>query len=237
MSNKIFAIVPAYNEGRNIKKVILSLLKKTSNIIIVNDGSTDKTKEIINEISLNKSSNNKLNLKLGINIRTIHIKKNIGKGAAMRKGVNLAWKLKAGGIIFIDADNQHDIKHFTDFVKYLEKGHDIILGIRIMKAKIPFVRRVGNETFVFIMGILFNIKMQDFICGFRALSKKGYKQILWESDGYGVEVEMMTIIARKKLTFKTVIVDTIYLDKYKGFSVIDGIKILLRLPYWRLKKL
>lgn len=237
MSNKIFAIVPAYNEGRNIKKVILSLLKKTSNIIIVNDGSTDKTKEIINEISLNKSSNNKLNLKSGINIKTIHIKKNIGKGAAMRKGAFLAWKLKADGIIFIDADNQHDIKHFTDFVKYLEKGHDIILGIRIMKAKIPFVRRVGNETFVFIMGILFNIKMQDFICGFRALSKKGYKQILWESDGYGVEVEMMTIIARKKLPFKTVVVDTIYLDKYKGFSVWDGIKILLRLLYWRLRKL
>ena len=225
MSNKIFAIVPAYNEEKNIKKVILSLLKKTSNIIIINDGSTDKTKEIVNEIS----SNNK--------IKTIHIKKNIGKGAAMKKGANLAWKLKADGIIFIDADNQHNIKHFKDFVKYLKKREDIIIGIRIMKAKIPFVRRVGNETFSFFMKILFNIKMQDFICGFRALSKKGYKSILWESDGYGVEVETMTIIARKKLPFKTVVVDTIYLDKYKGFSVWDGIKILFRLPYWRVKKL
>ena len=225
MSKKIFAVVPAFNEEKNIKKVILSLLKKTSNIIIINDGSTDKTKEIIN----NLSSSNK--------IKIIHIKKNIGKGAAIRKGALLAWKLGADGIVFIDADNQHDIKHFTDFVEYLKKREDIIIGVRIMKAKIPFVRRAGNEIFVFIMRILFNIKMHDFICGFRALSKKVYKKVLWESDGYGVEVEMMTIIARKKLPFKTVVVDTIYLDKYKGFSVIDGIKILLRLPYWRLKKL
>ena len=133
MSKKIFAVVPAFNEEKNIKKVILSLLKKTSNIIIINDGSTDKTKEIIN----NLSSSNK--------IKIIHIKKNIGKGAAIRKGALLAWKLGADGIVFIDADNQHDIKHFTDFVEYLKKREDIIIGVRIMKAKMVFLFILMNK--------------------------------------------------------------------------------------------
>jgi hypothetical protein len=57
------------------------------------------------------------------------------------------------------------------------------------------------------------------------------------SQGYGVETEMLTIIGKKNLPFHTLVVDTIYHDKYKGFSLKDGVKILLQLPYWKWKRI
>lgn len=220
--NKYFVIVPVFNEEKNIKIFLNNLKKFTSNIIVVNDGSTDNTGNIISKIT---------------KIKIITLSKNKGKGTAMKKGAETAWKKNAKGIVFMDGDNQHNPKYLQNFFKYLEKSRDIIIGIRVMKAKIPLVRRLGNRLGVFLMKILFNIKIEDMLCGFRALSRKAYKQVLWTSSDYGVETEMLSLIGRKKLSYKTLVVDTIYLDKYKGFSIIDGIKILLRFPYWRLRKL
>lgn len=221
--NKYFVVIPVYNEDSHIKKLIADVQKYTKNIIVVNDGSTDDTLKKVKGLKPK--------------VILISMKKNEGKGAAMKKGAKLAWKLKADGIVFLDGDNQHDPRHLTEFFDYLKNGTDIIIGIRKIKAKIPIIRRLGNECFIFLMRWLFNVEIEDVICGYRAFSKKGYKKIMWQSNDYGVEVEMMTLIGRKRLPYKTVVVDTIYHDKYKGFSMWDGIKILLKLPYWRLRKI
>lgn len=220
--NKYFVIIPVFNEEKNIKTFLNKLKKFTSNIIVVNDGSTDNSENIISKIA---------------KIKIVSLSKNKGKGMAMKKGAEFAWKKGAKGIVFMDGDNQHNPKYLQNFFKYLENGWDIIIGIRVMKAKIPLIRRFGNRIGIFLMKLLFNMEISDLLCGYRALSKKGYKNVLWQSNDYGVETEILTLISRKKLSYKTLVVDTIYLDKYKGFSLVDGFKILLRFPYWRLRKL
>lgn len=217
---KFFVVVPVYNEQKHIKSFITKLRKFTKNIIVVNDGSTDKTKEILTDLK---------------KTYTINLKKNQGKGAAMRYGAKLAWKLKADGIVFMDGDNQHNPKYLKSFFKLLRKNHHIVIGIRVLKTDVPLFRKFGNKLLINLVRILFGVYLEDLICGFRGFSKIGYKQILWTSNRYEVETEMITIMGRKKLAFQTLVVDTIYLEKYKGFSIKDGLKIVAKLPFWRLK--
>lgn len=219
--NKYYVIVPVFNEQKHIKKFLVKLKKYTKNIIVVNDGSSDKTKEILDT---EKS------------LTVINLDKNQGKGAAMKVGAKTAWKLNANGIIFMDGDNQHDARHLPEFIDLLNKSKDIIIGVRVLKGHIPLVRRIGNEIFILLMKRLFNTQIPDILCGFRAFSKKGYSKIVWKSEDYGVEAEVVTLIGKKNLKYSTLVVDTIYHDRYKGFSVTDGLKILLRLPYWKFRK-
>lgn len=217
-----YVIIPVFNEEKYIEKSLEQIKKYTKNIIVVDDGSKDKTYSILKKIE---------------GIHVIKLKKNMGKGAAMRKGANLAWRLKAKGIIFMDGDNQHNPKYLPVFFEHLNNKEHIIIGIRILKAGTPLLRKLGNKLLIYSVRVLFNVYLEDLICGYRGFSKEGYKQILWESDNYGVETEVVTLIGRKKLPFKKIIVDTIYLDKYKGFSIKDGLKIVIKLPYWRVKKI
>ena len=222
LNKKYYVVVPVFNEQKNLRRMIGRLRKYTNNIIVVNDGSTDNTSKILNSFS---------------NLSIIDLKNNLGKGAAMRKGAKKAWAIGAERVIFMDGDSQHNPRHLKDFVAILNKTSDIAIGIRIVKANIPLIRRLGNNTFMMSIKILFDIDIPDILCGFRGFTKKGYRSVEWESNDYGVETEVITIIGRKKLGYKTVVVDTVYLDKYKGFSVKNGIKILFKLPYWKIKKL
>ncbi len=216
--SKYFVIIPVYNEQKQIRRCLQSIKKYWKDIIVVNDGSTDKTKEILNRFR---------------SLHVLHLPKNQGKGKAMIEGAKYAWKQKAKGIIFMDGDNQHNPLHIPSFVHKLKKGTHIVIGVRLLKTSIPFHRKLGNYLMVLIMRNMFSLSIADMMCGFRAFSKKGFTQIRWNSQGYGVEVEMLTTIGKKRLPFETLIVDTIYHDKYKGFSLKDGMKILFHLPYWK----
>lgn len=220
--NNYFVIVPVFNEEKNISIFLRKLLKYSRNVVVVNDGSSDKTIDVLKRFR---------------RIHLVNLNINRGKGAAMKEGAKLAWKLGAKGIIFMDGDNQHNPEHLTKFFKLLSQGFDIIIGVRILKVNVPIIRKLGNKLLIHGVRIIFGVNLDDLICGFRGFSKKGYKQIFWESDRYGVETEVITLIGRKKLNFEKIIVDTIYLNKYKGFSVKDGIGIMLKLPYWKIRKL
>lgn len=219
---KYFVIVPAYNEAKNIRRCINHILKFSKYVIVVNDGSSDKTGEILDSIP---------------EIHVIHLPQNSGKGHAMRVGAEAAWGFGASGIIFMDGDNQHDPRHISQFTKLLDTYNDIVIGIRILKTSIPLPRKIGNLVMVGLMKKLFYVDLPDMMCGYRAFTKKGYNDIKWSSNRYGVEIEMLTELGRKNLPFKTVIVDTIYHDRYKGFSILDGVKILLQIPGWYMRKL
>lgn len=68
------------------------------------------------------------------------------------------------------------------------------------------------------------------------MTKAGYDKVYWKSDRYGVETEIATKLGKKRLEFYEVKVNTLYLDKYKGVTIIDALKILLHIPYWYLSK-
>ncbi|MFZ2199175.1 MAG: glycosyltransferase family 2 protein, partial [Microgenomates group bacterium] len=165
---KYFVIVPAYNEAKNIRRCLGSIRKYCKNIIVVDDGSNDKTAEILDSIP---------------HVQVIRLAQNVGKGRAMKIGAEVAWGMGADGIIFMDGDNQHNPKHISEFIENLKSGENIVIGVRMLKTDIPLHRKIGNLIMVGVMKNLFSIQISDMMCGYRAFSKIGYKNIVWESSG------------------------------------------------------
>jgi len=223
---KIFIIVPVYNEENRAVETINKILKidKELKIIAVDDGSSDKSLKIL---SKKFDDNNRI-------IVLNHII-NLGKGAAMKTGLKMAWKLGGEAVIFVDADGQHNPKYLPMFIKELGK-YPVVFGYRELNKNSPWIRRNGNKFAGLLIEILFNIKKKDLLCGFLGFRKEVYKKIIWKSTRYGIETEMATKVGRNKITFSEIKIDTIYVDKYKGVTIFDAFKILYKIPFWYFSK-
>ncbi|MCX6727078.1 MAG: glycosyltransferase family 2 protein [Candidatus Shapirobacteria bacterium] len=222
---KIAIIVPEYNEGIKAIKTIKNILRQTKNpIIVIDDGSVKSAFNLIVKAFKNNQR---------VTIRRHVI--NLGKGAAMKTGVELAWKLGYEAVIFVDADGQHNPKRIKQFEKKLETSQ-IVFGYRLMNKSMPVIRRWGNKVAANLVRVLFNIKKKDLLSGFLGFRKEVYPQIEWSSCRYGIETEMATKIGKNKLKFSEIKIDTIYIDKYKGVTILDALKILLQIPFWYFTK-
>lgn len=213
-----FIIIAAYNEEKHISKVLNGLKKKYKNIIVVDDGSKDNT------FAISKKS--------GVNVLK-HVV-NLGKGAAMKTGCDYAVKLGAEILVLMDADGQHEPKDVKKFIKAI-KGKDIVFGYRQFSKKMPFILRFGNSFINSTTTLLFGLKIRDTQGGFRALTSNAYKKIRWNSIDYAMESEMIANAGKKRLKYQEIPIETIYADKYKGTTVLDGIKIVINMILWRLK--
>lgn len=211
-------IIPAFNEEKYLGKVLDAVKKYHDKILVVNDGSTDKTADIVKEK----------------NVELLSLKKNQGKGNATKKAINYAIKKHAEVIILMDADGQHKAKDIPKFIKKI-KDNDIVFGIRKNQNKMPLTFRIGNFGLNMASRILYGINIPDTQSGFRAFKTNIYKKIIWKSNNYSMESEVISKVAKHKLKYDLVEIDTIYHDNNKGTTVIDGIKIFLDMVKWRLK--
>lgn len=216
---KIYVVIPAYNESRHISDVIKKVKKYAKNIIVVDDGSRDKTYELA--------------LKSKVNVLR-HIV-NLGKGAALKTGCDYALKKGAEIIIVIDADGQHDPAEIPNLLKAL-KDSNIVFTQRRFSKTMPALFRFGNWFIDGTIKMLFGIYLKDTQCGYRAFTAPAYKKIRWKASDYSMESEMIANAGKKHLKYKTIPIQTIYSEKYKGTTIFDGIKIVYNLLKWRLFK-
>ena len=222
---KIFVIVPVYNEEDRAIETINAILSEVNiSIIVIDDGSTDNSYEMIKDEF-------KTDKRVIIYDHVI----NLGKGAAMKTGMKIAWKMGGEAVIFIDADGQHNPKYLPKFIEELEK-YPIVFGYRPLDKKSPWIRRNGNKFAGWLIGVLFDVKRKDLLCGFLGFRKDVYKKINWKSNRYGIETEMATRVGKNKIPFSEVKIDTIYIDKYKGVTIFDAFKILVKIPFWYINK-
>ena len=220
MKKKIFIVIPAHNEERYIGSVIAKARKYADNVIVVDDGSSDNTGK---EASKNGA------------VVLSHVV-NLGKGAALKTGCDYAIMEKADIIIALDADAQHDPKEIPNFVRALENA-DVALGCRKINRRMPFVLRFGNWFIDETIKFLYGLRIRDSQCGYRAFTPYAYQKLRWKSSDYSMESEMIARIGRKKMRYAEVPIETIYSDKYKGTTIIDGVKIVINLLLWRLSRL
>jgi len=216
----ITVVVPAHNEEDRIGEVLKDLKKTKLSVIVVDDGSTDRTYQVAKRH------------------KTIVLrhKVNLGKGAAMRTGAEAAFQMGADAIVFMDSDRQHKAKDLPYFIEALEKDKfDVVFGSRNLNHGVPLVRYMGNKFASLLMSLLFGIYVSDLLCGYRGLSKKAFKRIYWESKGYGVEAEMAARTAKSGLKHCEVPVETVYYDEVKGVTILDAINILFDVLRWRIK--
>ena len=163
----ISIIIPAYNEEKTIKEVhqkIVEVMEKQKDayeIIFVNDGSSDKTWEIITALSP---------------VKGISLQRNYGQTPALDVGIQEA---KGDIIILIDADLQNDPQEILRFLKKIEEGFDVVVGWRKQR-KDPLTRilfsLIANKFARFFLGL----KIHDFGCGIKAYRSKFIKHFkLW----------------------------------------------------------
>ncbi len=219
---KIFVVIPVFNESKLIASVLKDIQKTSLPIIVVNDGSTDKTPLNINKI--NKKEITVLNHEI-----------NLGKGAALKTGCDFAFESGADAVILMDSDGQHDPKDIVKFIEKLDFGYDVVFGSRNLNFGVPLDRYIGNKIASVIVGLLFGIYVSDLICGFKAINAKAYKKVRWESLGYGVETEIALRVNKAKLKHCEVPVATIYYDNFKGVSITDAFGVFLSIISWRIR--
>ena len=217
MKMKVFAVIPAYNEEKRIYNVVKKAAGFVDTVVVVDDGSRDNTRETA---------------KKGRAIVLNHLV-NLGKGAALKTGCDYALKSKADIIIVMDADAQHDPLDIPKFLNKI-KEYDVVLGQRKINKSMPLVFRFGNWFIDETIKFLYGVKINDSQCGYRAFTADAYRKIRWKASGYSMESEMIAKIGKNKLSYIGVPIDTIYSDKYKGTTILDGIKIVFNLLLWKL---
>ena len=215
--NNIWAIIPAHNEEKNIEQVVKSTKKHAGKVVVVDDGSKDRTAQLAENAG-------------AIVLRHII---NLGKGAALKTGCDYAFSKGAKHIVALDADAQHNPDDIPRFAEKL-KNHDIVFSYRKYSRQMPAVLRFGNMFISEAASILYNVDLNDTQSGFRAFSKKAYKKIRWNASDYSMESEMISRAGKQKLKYVQIPIETIYSDRYKGTTVIDGMKIVLNMLWWKL---
>jgi polyprenyl-phospho-N-acetylgalactosaminyl synthase len=218
---KVFIVMAAYNEETKIAKVIDSLKKNYNNIVVVDDGSEDKTFEISNS-------------------KKVFVLKhflNRGQGAALKTGIDFSLREGAEIIVTFDADGQFLAKDIKKIIEpIIKKEADVVLGSRFLgeAINIPFLKKLVLKLGILVVYFLYGVKITDSQCGFRALSRKAALSINLTSDRMEHASEFFWEIRKNKLKYKEVPITVIY-DDYslkKGQSWKEslklGIKMLLK---------
>ena len=213
---RTIAVIPAYNEKRNIRKVVREAKKYVDAVIVVDDGSTDGT---ASEATAG-----------GANV--IILPENRGVGFATRAGVNKAISsLNAERIVLIDADGQHPADRIPVLLSKLDGGFDIVFTARQFDSRMPLFKRFGNIFLTLVTNILSGISISDSQCGFKAFTANAWKKIEPEQDGYEFCSEIVIKAGRARLRWCEVPIKTIYNEKKgsTGTRFTDGVAIFLRM--------
>lgn len=214
-----WVIVAAHNEERHIAEVVRRCKAAGfPNVVVANDGSKDKTAQLAQAA--------------GAMVVT-HIV-NLGKGAVMKTGADYAVAHGAKAVVFIDGDGQHKPEELPKFLARLRQGYGIVFGYRKQTKKMPFLRGLGKIVTRTVVRLFYNLDLQDILSGYRALTAETYRKVRWTSCDYRVESEMIARAGKENIRYSEFEIATIYLDSYKGVTVIDGIKILFYLVTWRM---
>ncbi len=198
-------IIPTYNNERTLEKLLLDTCSYTNHIIVVDDGSTDSTKQI---------------LTLFPQLQVISYKKNTGKGHALRKGFELAIAKGYRYAITIDSDGQHFPE---DFEKFLDKVEEVpgsvIVGSRNMDQEgIPGTSSFGHKFSIFWFSVETGLRIPDVQTGFRMYPLDIMKDMRFYTRKFEFEVEVLVRLAWKCVPVESVPVKVYYAPKGERVS-------------------
>lgn len=195
---KCCVIIPTYNNAKTLKKVIDDVLQYTSHLIIVNDGSTDTTSEILENYKSN--------------VEQISFSKNKGKGKALREGFKKAIQLGYKFAITIDSDGQHFAEDIPVFIAELEKSKEILLiGSRNMTHdSVPKNSSFGNKFSNFWFWVETGISLTDTQSGFRLYPLEEIGKMKFYTSKFEFEIESIVRIAWRGLDVKNVPIKVLY---------------------------
>ena len=205
---RVLALLPAYNEEAHLGKVLDEVKQQITDILVVDDGSKDKTAQIAREAGVEVLSRGY----------------NCGKGQSLKDGYS--WALEHGfdAVIMLDSDGQHDPACIKDFIsKYRETQAPLIIGARDY-SEIPLRRRIPNKIGKVLFSTAVGRDIPDNQSGYRMLDRMLMKRMLQsEESGYHFEVEMIAICIAEGWQIEWVRIPTIYSDEVSKQNPLDQI--------------
>ncbi|MGO1596097.1 MAG: glycosyltransferase family 2 protein [Sphingobacterium sp.] len=222
-------IIPTFNNGETLKRVIDGVLSYTSNVYIVNDGSTDRTLAILSQYDT---------------LKVLHQQVNRGKGTALRAGFQQALADGFDYAITIDSDGQHYPDDIPIFLNELDKHQEpvLLIGNRDMEQdgipkKSSFGNRFSNFWFWFETGI----RLKDTQSGYRLYPLKQIPKNLY-TNKFELEIEVIVRLAWKGVSVKNVPIKVLYDPKervshfrpfrdFTRISIVNTVLVILTLLY------
>lgn len=217
----IWVIIPAYNEEKIISEVLEELFSRGLKLVIIDDGSIDRTYQIAQTI-------------LDANHGRGYLYKhpiNRGLGATLKTGIEACLAKGADIMVTFDADGQHNPDDILPVCQPIISGQaDVVIGVRDFD-DMPGVKKVSNQLMNLITRIFYGASVKDSQSGLRAFNRKAAVALDIESREYGISSEIIREIKHKELKMEEVPIETIYTDYAlsKGTNLKVGIKILVRM--------
>ncbi len=226
----ISVFFPVYNDEATIERIVndtVSILESLNNdyeVIIVNDGSTDNTNQVLDRL---RQKNNR--------IKVVQHLKNKGYGGALKAGFANSTK---DLVFYTDSDGQYDVKELTLLLSSMEDGVDVVNGYKIQRLD-SLYRIIIGKVYYWLVRLFFNLKLKDITCDFRIIRRSIFNKIQLESDSGAICVEMMKKI--QDAGFVIVEIPVHHYPRQYGcsqfFTSTNVLKMILELVKLRLKKI
>ncbi|MFK7936926.1 MAG: glycosyltransferase family 2 protein [Saprospiraceae bacterium] len=219
MNKIVYIVIPAKDEATRIGKVIRDAFHfGYNNVVVVNDGSSDKTRQVAETA--------------GATVLNHVI--NLGAGAATQTGIEYAIEEGADIIVTMDADNQHyssDIDCLVNTV--VNEKVDVVIGSRFLNKEneIPGHRRIYNRIGNWMTGVLFGLFVTDSQSGMKAFTADFARQAELRFNGYEFCTEFIRLISENQATYREVPIKVLYTEETlaKGQSLQNGFKMAVNL--------
>lgn len=217
MTDRIFVVIPSYNEGKVIRQTILSL-GDAYQVVVVDDASTDDTANAVSDLP----------------VYYLRHDINLGQGAALQTGMDFARQQGADVVVHFDADGQHNPADIPRFIDALHtKNVDIVLGSRFLRhddlIAIPRLRRLLLRVARLVNGLLTGLWLSDAHNGFRVMNRRALTAIQLKENRMAHASEILIQIRRQKLQYIETSTHIIYTDysQVKGQRWQGAIDILI----------
>ncbi len=211
-------LIPAYNEEVRVGQVVRETRKHLGRVLVVDDGSTDRTAEAA----------------AAAGAEVIRHPENLGKGAALKTGLKALVERGCDPVIVLDGDGQHDPAEIPAFLAEARRsGARIVVGNRMAAAEsMPKVRYWTNRTMSAIISRLAGRKVPDTQCGYRLLAAEVVGKLSFATSNYDTESEMLIEAGKLGFGISSVPVKTIYSGEVSrirpGRDTVRFLRLLLR---------
>ena len=213
--SKIIAAIPAFNEEQYIGTIVLKARQYVSEVIVVDDGSTDQTARVARLAGAT----------------VIQHEQNKGCGASIQTLLAEARKRGPDILVLLDADTQHNPDEIPQLIRPIGEGYDLVIGSREEQAdKTPRYRRIGQKILFYLSRILSREKLADTESGFRALSREAISKLKIQESGFAVEAEMIARAKDNHLKITQVPISNIYTKDGSTLNPVrHGFGVLIRI--------
>lgn len=200
--------LPVYNEAAHVARVLDEVVRYADDVLVVDDGSTDGTQQVLAHRS---------------DIQVIRHERNLGYGAALRTAFAAAQQQGYEVVVTIDCDGQHEPQRIQGLIGAIE-GFDIVSGSRYLEAipqrsnAAPADRRQINQTITAELNERLGLNLTDAFCGFKAYRVAALAELDLTEAGYAMPLELWVQAAHARLRVCEVAVPLIYLDEKRSFG-------------------